>query len=249
MRLLLLSNAKREGMGYLEHARDYFRDFLGGKVSRVLFVPFAAVTKSYEDYVQQTLPVFHALGIEVDGIHRHVDPVAAVAEAPAILVGGGNTWKLLHELRDQRLLSVIRAHVLGGAPYMGWSAGSNVACPTIMTTNDMPVCDPHGFDALGLVPFQINPHYLHGNPPGFKGETREERIVEYLALHPDVYVTGLREGTGFRIENATIGLLGDAECRLFRQGDPPREMTRDDDFSFLLTSCVISSSSPTNPPN
>jgi len=234
MRLLLLSNAKREGMGYLEHARDYFRDFLGGKVSRVLFVPFAAVTKNYDDFVRQTLPVFGALGIEVDGIHRHADSVAAVTDAPAIMVGGGNTWKLLRELRDQHLLAAIRARVIAGAPYMGWSAGANVACPTIMTSNDMPICDPNGFDALGLVPFQINPHYLHGNPAGFKGETREERIVEYLTLHPDVYVTGLREGTGFCVENRIIRLLGDAECRVFHQGELPREMTRDDDFSFLL---------------
>ena len=236
MRLLLLSNAKREGMGYLEHARDHFRDFLGGGVKRVLFVPFAAVTKSYDDFVRQTLPVFGALGIEVDGIHRHADPVAAVAGAPAIMVGGGNTWKLLRAMREQNLLAAIRASVIGGTPFAGWSAGANVACPTIMTSNDMPICDPHGFDALGLVPFQINPHYLHGNPPGFKGETREERILEYLALHPGMRVAGLREGTAFRVEDAGMTLLGDAECRVFGHGTPPREMTRGDDFSFLLAS-------------
>jgi dipeptidase E len=234
MRLLLLSNAKCEGMGYLEHAREHVRDFLGGTVPRVLFVPFAAVTRSYDDFVGQTLPVFDALGVAVEGIHRCTDPVAAVNEAPALMIGGGNTWKLLRELRSQALLPAIRARVERGMPYIGWSAGSNVACPTIMTTNDMPICDPHGFDALGLVPFQINPHYLHGNPPGFKGETREERINEYLALHPAVVVAGLREGTAFRVENATIRLLGDAECRVFRHGQPPRELTRGDDFGFLL---------------
>ena len=234
MRLLLLSNAKREGMGYLEHAREHVRDFLGGTVPRVLFVPFAAVTRSYDDFVGQTLPVFDALGVAVEGIHRCTDPVAAVNEAPALMIGGGNTWKLLRELRSQALLPAIRARVERGMPYIGWSAGSNVACPTIMTTNDMPICDPHGFDALGLVPFQINPHYLHGNPPGFKGETREERINEYLALHPDVVVAGLREGTAFRVEDATLRLLGDAECRVFRHGQPPRELTRGDDFGFLL---------------
>lgn len=234
MRLLLLSNAKCEGMGYLEHAREHVRDFLGGTVPRVLFVPFAAVTRSYDDFVGQTLPVFDALGVAVEGIHRCTDPVAAVNEAPALMIGGGNTWKLLRELRSQALLPAIRARVERGMPYIGWSAGSNVACPTIMTTNDMPICDPHGFDALGLVPFQINPHYLHGNPPGFKGETREERINEYLALHPDVVVAGLREGTAFRVEDATLCLLGDAECRVFRHGQPPRELTRGDDFGFLL---------------
>ena len=234
MRLLLLSNAKCEGMGYLEHAREHVRDFLGGTVPRVLFVPFAAVTRSYDDFVGQTLPVFDALGVAVEGIHRCTDPVAAVNEAPALMIGGGNTWKLLRELRSQALLPAIRARVERGMPYIGWSAGSNVACPTIMTTNDMPICDPHGFDALGLVPFQINPHYLHGNPPGFKGETREERINEYLALHPDVVVAGLREGTAFRVEDATLRLLGDAECRVFRHGQPPRELTHGNDFGFLL---------------
>jgi hypothetical protein len=102
----------------------------------------------------------------------------------------------------------------------------------ICSSNDMPICDPRGFDALGLVRFQINPHYLHGNPPGFKGETREERITEYLALHPDVQVAGLREGTAFRVENATIRLLGDVECRISRHGQPPRELSSGGDFSF-----------------
>ena len=116
--------------------------------------------------------------------------------AQAIVVGGGSTWRLLRELRLAGLLPAIRNRVIAGMPYAGWSAGTNIACPTIMTTNDMPICDPGGFDALALVPFQINPHYLHGNPPGFKGETREERIAEFGVLHPRTWVAGLREGTG-----------------------------------------------------
>jgi dipeptidase E len=236
MRLLLLSNAKCEGMGYLEHAREHVRDFLGGTVPRVLFVPFAAVTRSYDDFVGQTLPVFDALGVAVEGIHRCTDPVAAVNEAPALMIGGGNTWKLLRELRSQALLPAIRARVERGMPYIGWSAGSNVACPTIMTTNDMPICDPHGFDALGLVPFQINPHYLHGNPPGFKGETREERIAEFGILNPDTWVAGLREGTGFVVEDNALRLVGPHECRVFRHGLGPREAAPAEDFAFLLAS-------------
>ena len=234
MRLLLLSNAKCEGMGYLEHAREHVRDFLGGTVPRVLFVPFAAVTRSYDDFVGQTLPVFDALGVAVEGIHRCTDPVAAVNEAPALMIGGGNTWKLLRELRSQALLPAIRARVERGMPYIGWSAGSNVACPTIMTTNDMPICDPHGFDALGLVPFQINPHYLHGNPPGFHGETREERITEYLEVNPAVTVVGLREGTLLRVEGDSIRLVGEDSARIFRRGEAPREVGAADDLRFLL---------------
>ena len=235
MRLLLLSNAKSEGKGYLEHAGTWLRDFLPTSVNEVLFIPYAGVTKTHYDFVEQVTPVFAKLGASVTGLHRAHDLVAAIRSAQAIVVGGGNTWNLLRELRAHRLvLPAIRQSVLAGVPYIGWSAGSNIACPTIMTTNDMPICDPGGFDALALVPFQINPHYLHGNPPGFKGETREERIREFGVLHPDSWVAGLREGTGFLIQEKSMRLLGDKECRIFRGGEEPRELTSADDFSFLL---------------
>jgi dipeptidase E len=234
VRLLLLSNAKREGMGYLEHARGYFQAFLGEAVREVLFVPYAAVTKSHDQFVDQVRPVFESLRVGVSGIHAARDPREAVRNAQAIVVGGGSTWRLMRELRLAELLPVIRNRVVAGMPYAGWSAGSNIACPTIMTTNDMPICDPGGFDALALVPFQINPHYLHGNPPGFKGETREERINEFGVLHPRSWVAGLREGTGFLVEDGAITLLGEAQCRIFRHGDTPRELGADDDFGFLL---------------
>jgi dipeptidase E len=234
VRLLLLSNAKREGMGYLEHAQGYLRDFLRDGVKEVLFVPYAAVTKSHDQFVEQVRPVFESLGMRVSGIHAAPDPREAVRAAQAIVVGGGSTWRLLRELRLAGLLPAIRNRVVAGMPYAGWSAGTNVTCPTIMTTNDMPICDPGGFDALALVPFQINPHYLHGNPPGHKGETREERITEFGVLHPRAWVAGLREGTGFLVENGAISLLGEAQCRIFRHGEPPRELGPGDDFGFLL---------------
>lgn len=234
MRLLLLSNAKREGMAYLEHAACYFRDFYRGQVKEILFVAFAGVTKTNDAYVEQVRPVFSSLGIRVTGVHAVADPIAAVRTAEAIVIGGGSTWKLLRELRQMELLAPIRARVLDGLPYAGWSAGANVACPTIMTTNDMPICDPGGFDALALVPFQINPHYLHGNPPGFKGETREERIAEFGVLHPRTWVAGLREGTALVVEDGSIRLLGEAQCRIFRHGHEPREVGVGDDLGFLL---------------
>jgi dipeptidase E len=234
VRLLLLSNSKREGLGYLEHARGYVQAFLRESIREVLFVPYAAVTKSHDQFVEQVRPVFTSLGIGVSGIHAARDPHDAVRNAQAIVVGGGSTWRLLRELRLAELLPAIRNRVLAGTPYVGWSAGSNVACPTIMTTNDMPICDPGGFDALALIPFQINPHYLHGNPPGFKGETREERINEFGVLHPRTWVAGLREGTGFLVADGAINLLGDAQCRIFRHGEEPRELGADDDFGFLL---------------
>ena len=234
MRLLLLSNAKREGMGYLEHASGYLQEFFAGEVREILFIPFAGVTKTYDQFVEQITPVFGTLGIGVTGIHTMADPHAALRRAQAIVVGGGNTWKLLRGLRERELMPVIRSRVLAGVPYVGWSAGANIACPTIMTSNDMPICDPGGFDALALIPFQINPHYLHGNPPGFKGETREERIAEFCTLHPRAWVAGLREGTGFLVDDGSIRLVGDAQCRSFRHGESPRELGAGADFSFLL---------------
>jgi len=233
MQLLLLSNSRQAGMSYLEHADGFLRAFLPSGIRQVLFVPYAATTKTHYEFVDEVSPAFARLGAEVIGIHRAHDPVQAVREAQAIVVGGGNTWNLLREMRGHRLLPAIRERVVAGVPYIGWSAGTNVACPTIMTTNDMPICDPGGFDALALVPFQINPHYLHGNPEGFKGETREERIREFGVLHPSVWVAGLREGTGFLIENRSIRLLGDAQCRIFRGSQDPRELTSADDFTFL----------------
>ncbi len=234
MRLLLLSNSMREGMGYLEHARQPLTDFLAGHVDRLLFIPYAAVTRSYDDYVALAAPIFASLGIQVEGIHRFADPVAAVREAQGIMIGGGNTWKLRRTLHDNGLLPEIAARVRAGVPYVGWSAGSNVACPTIMTTNDMPIVDPMGLEALNLVPFQINPHYLHGNPPGFKGETREERILEFLTLNPQRTVAGLREGAGFRVEGESIELVGDTQCRVFQHAQTPLELTPGDDCAFLM---------------
>jgi len=234
MHLLLLSNSRHGGMPYLEHAAAMLRAFLPTIVRQVLFVPYAAVTKTHYEYVDEVRPAFERLGADVIGIHRAHDPVQAVREAQAIVIGGGNTWNLLRELRAHRLLPIIRQRVFAGVPYIGWSAGANVACPTVMTTNDMPICDPGGLDALALVPFQINPHYLHGNPEGFKGETREERLREFGLLHPRVWVAGLREGTALRIENASIELLGEATCRVFRGLEAPREVKPGDDVEFLL---------------
>jgi dipeptidase E len=234
MRLLLLSNSKTDGMGYLEHALGAMREFLPVDVKEVLFVPYAGVTMTHYDYVEKVRPVFAALGANVTSLHRAHDAIDAVRRAQAIAVGGGSTWNLLRELRRNRVLPAIRQRVLEGMPFLGWSAGSNIASPTIMTTNDMPICDPGGFDALALVPFQINPHYLDGHPPGFHGETREERLREFGVLHPEVWVAGLREGSGLRVEGRSVTLVGRAGCRLFRGAQLPREANPGDDLSFLL---------------
>jgi dipeptidase E len=224
------------GFGYLEYARPTMGDFLGPGVRKALFVPYAIVMKSYDEYLEMVRTSFREIGVEVEGIHRAERPQDAVTGAPALVVGGGNTWRLVRELRLAGLIDPIRQAVQRGTPYLGWSAGSNIACPTFQTSNDMPICDPLGFGTLGLVPFQINPHYLHGNPPGFQGETREERIREYLELHPEVWVVGLREGTMLRVEWGKIRLIGEATCRVFRKGHEPRELGATDDLQFLLQS-------------
>jgi dipeptidase E len=239
LRLLLLSSSRVAGLGYLEYARPVIADFLGKSVATVVFVPYAIVTKTWDDYLEMVRPPLREIGLEVEGIHGSRDPADAVARAAAIVVGGGNTWRLVRELHQRGLMEPIRAAARRGVPYVGWSAGANVACPTFQTTNDMPICDPLGFETLGLVPFQINPHYLHGTPPGFHGETREERIREYLEMNPRKVVVGLREGTLLRVQGGEIRFVGREPCRVFRRGEEPRELAEGDDLQFLLHDATL----------
>ncbi len=234
MRLLLISNSTNAGEAYLDYPKNNIREFLGIKKEKALFIPYAAVTISYEEYEEKVRTRFAEVGHDVVSIHRFSDPVKAVMEAPAIVVGGGNTWMLLKCLRDNGLIAPVRKKVLAGMPYVGWSAGSNVACPTIMTTNDMPVTTPSSFRAFGLIPFQINPHYLDANPSGHAGETREQRIEEFIEVNREVFVAGLREGTMFLIEGNRLSLIGPRNARIFRYGIEPQEAAPGSDLSFLL---------------
>lgn len=234
MRLLLMSNSTNAGEAYLAHGIGEIGHFLGEEKVTALFVPYAAVTFSYDEYEKKVQKKFREAGHEIISLHQAADEAAAIREAEAIVVGGGNTWHLLTLLQEKELLPLIREKVLEGAPYIGWSAGSNLACPTIKTTNDMPIIQPGDFNALGLIPFQINPHYLDANPEGHAGETREMRIREFLKINPDVYVAGLREGTMLRIEGDTIRLVGHRPLRLFREGMKPVELTEKDPLDFLM---------------
>jgi dipeptidase E len=234
MRLLLISNSTNPGEAYLDYPKNNIRDFLGKKPVRAVFIPYAAVTFSYAEYEARVAGRFHEIGHDIVSIHRFSDPVSAVRNAEAIVVGGGNTWKLLKTIRDNGLIEPVRERVLAGIPYIGWSAGSNVACPTIRTTNDMPVVEPDSFSSFNLIPFQINPHYLDANPAGHAGETREQRIEEFIEVNPDLYVAGLREGTMLIIENKKINLTGPRQMRVFKKGQAPLEFSADNDLSFLL---------------
>ncbi len=223
MRLLLLSNSRNPGQGYLEHARGEIRDFLGG-IEELAFVPYAGVQVTHEEYAAGVGQGFEPLGVRVRSVSEVSDPVAAVREARAIAVGGGNTFQLLRLMYQTGLLPVVREQVRGGMPYIGWSAGSNLVCPTIRTTNDMPVVEPPSFAALGLVSFQINPHYTDQVIANHGGETRDERIAEFLALNPAVRVVGLREGSWLRVEGPETTLGGPHAMRLFASGQEPRDV-------------------------
>lgn len=224
MRLLLLSNSTNYGSTFLGHAGDTIRAFFGGDVGEVLFVPYAAVRFSFDAFADKVAERFGPLGYGVRPIHREADPVAAVERADAIAVGGGNTFQLLLRLYEGALLDPIRARVRAGMPYAGWSAGSNVACPTIRTTNDMPIVEPPSLDALGLVPFQINPHYTDAAIPNHGGETRSERLLEFIAANPGMPVVGLREGTTIRVDGARMTLLGERPAIVFLAGRDPWEV-------------------------
>jgi dipeptidase E len=220
-RILLLSTSTVHGGGYLDYAEEEIRDFLG-HVRRVLFVPYALHDRAA--YATKVRGRFATFGCELDSIHEANDPRGAVLSAEAVFVGGGNTFRLLKALYDFGLLSAIRDRVSSGMPYMGSSAGSNIAGPTIRTTNDMPIVQPPAFEALGLVAFQINPHFVDAVPDSkHMGETREERIAQYLEEN-ETPVIGLREGAMVRVHAGTAKLFGSAGARLFRRGEPEREL-------------------------
>lgn len=234
MKLLLLSNTKNPGAQVLDHATETIKDFLGADCRSVIFVPFASVSSSWNDYTTYLRAPFGEMGYELTSVHTESDPAAAVGRADAVFVGGGNTFQLLRALYDTNVFNAIRSRARGGMPYIGTSAGTNVACPTIKTTNDMPIIEPPTFDALDLVPFQINPHYTDARLEGHGGETRDERIAEFLRVNPGVRVVGLREGTMLRVEGNEITLLGDKPARVFESGREPAEHGPDASLQFLL---------------
>jgi len=219
MRLLLISSSNVHGYGYLDHAESEIRA-VGAK--RIAFAPFALADR--DAYTERIRERFGRMDIEVTQLKsaRDLDGV------DALFVGGGNTFRLLKVVYDLSLLDPIRLRVRSGAlAYIGSSAGTNIAAPTIRTTNDMPIVEPPSFDALGFVPFQINPHYLDPDPAStHQGETREERILQLLEENGEnaTPVVGLREGTMLRIVDAEVTLVGTTTARLFRRGQPPVEV-------------------------
>ena len=229
-RVLLVSSSTCHPTGFLDHAESELRDFLGA-VRRVLFLPWAL--RERDAYAAKVRERFARMGYEVDSAHDS-DPGRAVLGAEAVFAGGGNTFRLLKALYDHDLLTPLRRRVAEGMPYVGSSAGSNVAGPTIRTTNDMPIVEPPSLTALGLVPFNLNPHYLDPDPASkHQGETREERIAQFHEEN-DPPVVGLREGAMLRIEETEVRLRGAAGARIFQKGETAFEATPGERLDFLL---------------
>lgn len=230
-RLLLVSSSTIHGHGYLDHVAGALTAFLAG-VKTLTFVPYALADR--DGYAAKVRERFAVLGFEVLSIHQAPDPRAAIRAAEAVFVGGGNTFRLLKWLQDEGLLGPIRDRAAEGMPYVGSSAGTNVAAPSIRTTNDMPIVQTANLLALGLVPYQINPHYLDPDPAStHKGETREERLLQYLEESP-VPVLGLRESAYLSVENGATKLLGERGARVFRRGTAPFEIEAGAEIEPLL---------------
>lgn len=230
-RLLLISNSTNHGQGYLDHVISEIDAFLG-PVRRLVFVPFAL--KDREKYGATVAQRLAAIGVEVRTLTADEAGRRMVEEAEAVFTGGGNTFRLLKTLQESGILPLLKERALSGMPYLGSSAGTNLATPTIRTTNDMPIVQPASFDALGLVPFQINPHYLDADPSStHMGETRETRLKEFHEEN-ETPVVGLREGAWIRVEGDRATLGGARGARIFRRGQEPEERKTGDSLDDLL---------------
>jgi len=236
-RLLLLSSSKVADTGFLEHALSLIEQFVADNLltdalstdapptdkqtvetKKLLFIPYAGISIGFDQYESMLKDALKKINVEIQSIHHAQDPIQAISQAQGIITGGGNTFSLLNTLHKQQLIEPIRQAVQQGIPYIGWSAGSNIAAPTIRTTNDMPIVEPPSFNALNLLPWQINPHYIDGNPPGHNGETRQQRIEEFLIENPAQKVIGIPEGTALKLQNEQLHYIGNTEGFIFKKG-------------------------------
>lgn len=237
MQIIALSSSRVGNGGYLEAALPIISDFLGDNSFRVAFVPFAAVDGDYDDYATKVQESLQSLPYTI----RIVTPEKGkevIEESDLIMVGGGNTFKLLHDLYHYDLFSLLQRKVQHGTPYIGWSAGANLTGQTICTTNDMPIIQPATFTSFNFFPFQINPHYHNSVTEGFNGETRDQRLMEFMLLHPGVPVIGLPEGTALVLTENTLRLAGSLPAVLFTTDNElvtpqKRELLPGTDLSFL----------------
>jgi len=230
-RILLISNSTQYGRGYLDHVEAELREFLGPSRS-VLFVPFALFDRAA--YGAKARSRLALMGLACDVLDTADAPEGAIERAEAFFVGGGNTFRLLKALQDSGAAAAIARRVRTGTPYIGSSAGSIVAGPSLKTTKDMPIVQPASFEALSLVEFQISPHYLDPDPSStHMGETQEERILQFLEEN-DAPVLGLREGGFVRVEEGQVVVKGERPARIFRRGAVPVEVEPGAPLDHLL---------------
>jgi dipeptidase E len=235
-RILALSSSRVGNSGYLEMAIPVMKDMLGKKPLNIAFIPFAFVDENKAPLVNMVKNAFAGLPYTINEV-KVAGGVSIVEDADAIMVSGGNTFKLLHDLYSSDLLNVVKGKVKAGTPYIGWSAGSNITGATICTTNDMPIIEPESFRALGFFPFQINPHYYDLPIEGFNGETRDQRLTEFVKLNPSVPVICLPEGTALQHEKGVLKFIGTAPGVLMRNVEGGMQKTGiapGEEISYLL---------------
>lgn len=233
-RLLLMSNSTMPGTAFFTWPRPHVRRFLGDKPRNLVFIPYAAVSFPFDEYEEIVRKVFNEMNYSIYSIHRLSSKLKAIEDAEGIVVGGGNSFALLSRLHEVGLFELIQEKIEDGTPYIGWSAGANLACPTIMTTNDMPIVQPPGLEALNLIPFQINPHYHELRFENQGGETRKERLNEFLVLNPGKMVIGLPEGMLLQYENQILELIGEGTAKLYQAGKAAVELKAGADINQLM---------------
>lgn len=236
--ILAFSSSRAGSSGYLQTAAPVIKQFLGDTELNIAFIPFAAVGNGYDEYTSMVKSGLQGLPYAIITV-QPANAKEVIENADVIMVGGGNTFKLLHDIYELKLLDIIRDKVNKGAPYIGWSAGANITGPTIGTTNDMPVIEPKSFNALGLFPFQINPHYTNAKPAGHNGETRDQRLEEFIQLNPGLPVVCLPEGTALKFENGLLKFIGQVPGVLLHAEASSTEIIKkeinpDDDLTFLF---------------
>jgi len=237
-KILAFSSSRCGNSGFLEKAAPVIEEFLGSKPINIAFIPFADADKKYEEYAFAVQRALKNRALKINVVLPS-NATTLIENCEVILVGGGNTFKLVHDLYELDLLNLVRAKIKSGKPYIGWSAGSNILAPSISTTNDMPIVEPRSFKALGLFPFQINPHYFNKRIEGFNGETRDDRLAEFLKMNPAVSVVGLPEGSYLKFENNHLGYFGEEEGVLFSSanneaGFLKKQLNFEQDISFIV---------------
>jgi dipeptidase E len=235
MKILALSSSRVGNSGYLEKAIPAIRDFLGRRTLKIAFIPFAFVDDYTVPLVNNVQQAFASLPHKIEEVNIQ-NATATIKAADVIVVSGGNTFKLLHDLYKYDLLGLVQEKVNAGTPYIGWSAGSNITGATICTTNDMPIIEPQSFKALAFFPFQINPHYYNVVIEGFNGETRDQRLEEFLKLNPERSIIGLPEGTALLLDKGILRLIGEVPGVLMEIEDDylrKTEIAIGEDISYL----------------